>query len=308
MVVHVWDVAANRQSRTPSKEKREKIHYTGFLPDGRWIISGSEKRACIWDSADGKIIVLPLISEWTMVSVMLSPDGALIASEFGPYCKTAYLWDIPNGHTIQSHTMPDTIKSVTFSPDGTKLACGSYDSTINIWSTVSRETIASLVGHSSELYRIVFTPNGNTIVSTYMDLSILIWNVANGHVVGAIELGFSETLTPVSFSLDGKQILIQRGDWEEIAIWDAIHTKDIPSHRWHEEIKKYFQVITDKQWVHNSLDGYLLYFLPVDQVGNWYDNNPWWAYHSAKLVAENKSGMMTIVDATETLHHFGISM
>lgn len=149
---------------------------------------------------------------------------------------------------------------------------------------------------------------GIPFVSTYMDLSILIWNVANGHVVGAIELGFSETLTPVSFSPDGKQILIQRGDWEEIAIWDAIHTKDIPSHRWHEEIKKYFQVITDKQWVHNSLDGYLLYFLPVDQVGNWYDNNPWWVYHSAKLVAENKSGMMTIVDATETLHHFGISM
>ena len=48
--------------------------------------------------------------------------------------------------TLEGHT--NTVYSVSFSPDGTTLASGSFDDTVKLWDVATRENIATLEGHT----------------------------------------------------------------------------------------------------------------------------------------------------------------
>jgi WD40 repeat protein len=63
--------------------------------------------------------------------VAFSPDGKRLASTWG---STVKVWDAQTGQetlTLKGH--PAGFSGVAFSPDGHRLAAGSYDGTVRIW-------------------------------------------------------------------------------------------------------------------------------------------------------------------------------
>ncbi|KIM26363.1 hypothetical protein M408DRAFT_72991 [Serendipita vermifera MAFF 305830] len=78
----------------------------------------------------------------------------------------------------------------------------------------------ALLGHTSEVTSVAFSPDGHRIVSGSWDKTILIWDAETGAVVAGPFEGHSSTVSSVAFSPDGKRIVSGSYD-ETIRVWDA---------------------------------------------------------------------------------------
>jgi len=87
------------------------------------------------------------------------------------------------GEPLQGHS--DWVTSVAFSPDGTRIASGSLDSTIRLWDAASGTAVGEpLQGHSDWVTSVAFSPDGTRIASGSLDSTIRLWDAASGTAIG----------------------------------------------------------------------------------------------------------------------------
>ena len=101
-------------------------------------------------------------------------------------------------------------------PDG-RLACGSYDGSIQIWNLDTGVCEITLESLSKEMVRCLAVLTGGRLASKHMDGSIQIWNLAMG-VCEATLKGPSESYSGLAVLTDGR---LAFGDQDgSIRIWD----------------------------------------------------------------------------------------
>ena len=70
------------------------------------------------------------------------------------------------------------MSSVSFSPDGTKVASGSRDNTVKLWDVTSGECLQMLEGYSDYVWSVSFSPDGTKVASRSRKYKI--WNTSTG--------------------------------------------------------------------------------------------------------------------------------
>ncbi|MBO5838211.1 MAG: hypothetical protein J6R06_00850, partial [Bacteroidales bacterium] len=75
--------------------------------------------------------------------------------------------------TLEGHS--DWVRSVAYSPDGTKIISGSYDKTIKIWDAITGQCLKTLEGHSEWVSSVAYSPDGTKIISGSDDCTVKIW-------------------------------------------------------------------------------------------------------------------------------------
>jgi WD40 repeat protein/serine/threonine protein kinase/tetratricopeptide (TPR) repeat protein len=141
--------------------------------------------------------------------------------------------------TLAGHT--DEITGLAFSPDGLRLASGSWDKTVRIWDLSSGETILTFAGHHQMATCVAFSPDGRLLASgsgrweERQPGELKIWEALTGKEIHNLT-GHKDAVTSVAFSPDGKRLASGNYDGT-LRLWDVLTAKDIQTIRVGSSIK-----------------------------------------------------------------------
>jgi WD40 repeat protein len=122
-----------------------------------------------------------------------------------------------NDFTCYGHSMQ--VRSVAYSPDGTRIATGSDDSTIKLWDADNGQEICTLSPNQGSVFEVVFSPDGKRIASAGSDNTIKIQDVQSGNLIATLK-GHDNYIKAMAFSRDGKQ-LVSIGIDATVKRWDS---------------------------------------------------------------------------------------
>jgi eukaryotic-like serine/threonine-protein kinase len=130
--------------------------------------------------------------------------------------------------TLKGHT--GCVTSVAFSPDGRRLASGSWDNTVKIWDSATGKELFSLNGHASSVFSVAFSPDGRRLASGNNDRPVKIWDVATGKELLSLKV-HSSMVNSVAFSPDGQWLA--SGGGRTVTIWNSVTGKELLSFNGH---------------------------------------------------------------------------
>ncbi|KAJ6627752.1 WD40-repeat-containing domain protein, partial [Mycena sp. CBHHK59/15] len=90
------------------------------------------------------------------------------------------------GHTVagpfEGHS--SWVRSVAFSPDGTRIVSGSVDHTMRMWDAQTGHMVSGpFEGHTDSVCSVAFSPDGTSIVSGSDDHTVRVWDAQIGYTV-----------------------------------------------------------------------------------------------------------------------------
>ena len=192
-----------------------------FSPDGKTIASGKRDTIRFWDTITGEeqnaFIGLPA----HIVALSFSPDGKTMVSVTGG--GEICILDRITGKLQKTFAVPVTegIFSTAFSPDGKIVAIGSRESNIYLSDLNTGELKWTLPGHSDDVQRVVFSPDGRTLASSsYLDETVRIWDVHTGEHKRTLT-GHTGDMEGLAFSPDGKTLVSSGSGDGTIRFWDV---------------------------------------------------------------------------------------
>ena len=177
------------------------------------------------------------------------------------------------GTTLFTYTRhKGSVLTAAWSPDGYRIASGSYDYTVQVWDAVTGWHASIYSGHKDYVWSVAWSPDGKYIASGggYYDKTVQIWDAVTKQQLDTFD--FKEGVNSVVWSPDGKYVA--SGSYDKIIlIRDPFnqttqftlqgHTSGVKSVAWSPDGKYVASGSFDETVrVWDALNGNPLYILP----------------------------------------------
>jgi len=129
------------------------------------------------------------------------------------------------------HSGPDKEYTLSWSPDGTKIASAGNGEVIEVWDPVTGNSLFNLLSGSSTVYSVAWSPDGMKIASGQKDGTVKIWDATNGNPVSNLT-GHSGRVNSVAWSSDSRYIVSGSGD-HTARVWDAFSGSQVLTYSLH---------------------------------------------------------------------------
>ncbi|HND55114.1 MAG TPA: WD40 repeat domain-containing protein, partial [Pirellulaceae bacterium] len=183
---------------------------------------GQDQHLYVWPTGNNQLErKVPLGAIGT--SVAYSPDGTRIAATCGDGSYRVY--QAADGRPLESASSrggatsavwlsaTPAVGNVPGMPD--RLLVGGDDGQAAL---VTPTLLRLFAGHAGAVNGVVFTPDGQTLLSGGVDKSVRLWNVANAQVVRALS-GPTDAITGVTISGDGTRVAAVGLD-KQVRVWN----------------------------------------------------------------------------------------
>ena len=229
--VKVWNAESGEQEGTSMK------HGTGIIGlavtrDGTKIISSDlDGKVKAWDVDSHEMVKGWTHPErWPGPEIAISPDDRLIAVGR----RTVAIYTMEGRQVNRSIKVGKAIWSMSFSPEGTKLACGTDDDirVYDVGGTLILQ-VGPLEGHC--MPSVLWSHDGSSLFSGSVDMTIRCWNTDTGEQIGHPWKGHAGFIPSLSLSPDGS--ILASAAWDNtVRFWDATTGKPIGQHLQHDNL------------------------------------------------------------------------
>lgn len=233
--VLLYELATGKQLAVLKGDRRSLPTCLAFSPDGKTLAvgRGTLRDAAgvvdVWQLDTGTLRATYRGHAGGVTALAFSPDSKLLAT--GSLDKTVVLWDTATGQErTRSLMIPALVVwSVAFAPDGKTLAIATgpddfrlrQPGDIKLWDVATETVRTTLRGHSRAATSIVFSPDGQSLISGSADTTVRFWDTGTGREYGMLKAhqaapGF-EALA-VALSPDGKWLATASFD-RTVKVW-----------------------------------------------------------------------------------------
>jgi WD40 repeat protein len=233
--VEVWDWKAGK-SLFSYPDPNTRFRGVAFSPNGKRLAAGGQDTQT--DSRPGKVLVWDT-EIWQPLqdlkghtgggrSVAFSPDSQRLAAGVErndargiPVGGEAHVWDVETGRTVGSlKSQQNLVWGVAFSPDGRRLASGSWDATLKVWDVTRDQEICQCTEHGGGTFNDApFSPDGKLIASASGDQTAKLWDAETGKCLYTYR-GHGGEVGTVAFSPDGK-VLASASKDHTVRLWEV---------------------------------------------------------------------------------------
>ena len=237
-LIRLTDVGTGRELATLPHGSTDDLT---FSPDGKTVAFSGFGEIRLWNTETGVEQEISLANPNTdpktgvfssiprVTALAFSPNGARLVS--GTHRGKIQMWDVLTGGALAAFEVTTAqenlghIAALAFSPDGTLLAVGAH-SQVHLWDVNTGHKLFSVstvhergrVTFHDSAEPLVFSPDGAILVNGTRNGTILVWDVATGDQITALD-GHTQEVETLKFSPDAETLVSTAMDGT-IFLWD----------------------------------------------------------------------------------------